>query len=144
MGAFGPGGGGSSGGGTPADPIQYQGTSPVGTAVGHSAELYLGPSNGYSYSSGGAGYLPGCPFASTLTRFSFRCTAMGVDSTVRLRTSGGTQLWSKVLTAGQTLIDDVISVSVAHDVLVQPSIEPASGGPTVDAWSFGWTRKAAP
>ena len=44
-------------------------------------ELFLGPSNGYSYSSGGAGYLQGYPFDTT---------------------------------------------------------------PTVDAWSFGWTRKKAP
>lgn len=113
-------------------------------SVGFSAELYLGPSNGYSYSSGGAGYLPGLPFDATFKRFTFRTAALGVDATVRLRTSGGTQLYSKVLTAGQTLIDEAVEIAVAAGVLVQPSITPSSGGPTIDAWSFGWLREITP
>jgi hypothetical protein len=124
--------------------LQTQGISPPGGGVGFSAELYLGPSgSGYSYSSGGAGYLPGCVFASTLKRISFRTVAAAIDLTVRLRTSGGTELYSKVLAAGQTLIDEAINVAVAHDVLVQLSVEPASGGPSIDVWSFGWVRQIA-
>ena len=121
-----------------------QSLSPPGGGVGFSAELYLGPSgSGYSYSSGGAGYLPGCVFASTLKRISFRTVAAAIDLTVRLRTSGGTELYSKVLVAGQTLIDEAINIAVAHDVLVQLSVEPASGGPSIDVWSFGWVRQIA-
>ncbi len=124
--------------------LQTQSLSPPGGGVGFSAELYLGPSgSGYSYSSGGAGYLPGCVFASTLKRISFRTVAAAIDLTVRLRTSGGTELYSKVLVAGQTLIDEAINIAVAHDVLVQLSVEPASGGPSIDVWSFGWVRQIA-
>lgn len=82
-------------------------------------------------------------FASTLKRISFRTVAAAIDLTVRLRTSGGTELYSKVLVAGQTLIDEAINIAVAHDVLVQLSVEPASGGPSIDVWSFGWVRQIA-
>lgn len=140
MGAWGPGGGGAASAGV-SDPVLIQGTSPIASSVGYAAELYLGPANGYSYTPGSAGYLPGCAFASTLTRFVFRCSAMGIDNTVRLRSSGGTQLYSKVLVAGATLIDEAIDIAVAAGALVQCSIDPGGGGPTIDAWHFGWTRE---
>lgn len=131
----------ADGEGGAAAPVRVESTSPPGSSIGHAAELYIGPANGYSYSPGGGGYLPGVAFASTLTRFVFRCAAMGVNSTVRLRSSGGTELYSKVLLAGQTLIDEAVTVSVAAGALVQVSVTPASGGPDLDAWHFAWTRE---
>ena len=122
-----------------------QSLSPPGGSVGFSAELFLGPSGaGYSYSPGGAGYLPGCAFASTLERWSFRTVAAAVNLTVRLRNAAGTELYSKVLIAGQTLIDEAINIAIAHDVLVQLSVEPASGTPAIDVFSFGWVRRISP
>lgn len=132
---------GSAGGGGGAAQGHPEGTSPQGGSVGFSAELYLGPANGYSYSSGGAGYLQGYPFASKLTRIIFRTVAAIVDLTARLRTSAGTVLWTGTLVAGQTKIDETVNVSLAADVRVQFSVEPASGGPSIDAWSFGWVRE---
>lgn len=131
------------GGGGAAAVVRVESTSPLGGSVGHAAELYIGPAGGYSYSPGGAGYLPGVVFPSTLTRFRFGCAAMGVDSTVRIRSSGGSQLYSKVLIAGETLIDEAVTIAVASGALVQVSVTPASGGPNLDAWHFGWTREIA-
>lgn len=131
----------ADGAGGSAAVILPQSTSPPGGSVGHAAELYIGPGGTYSYSPGGGGYLPGVVFASTLKRFRFGCAAMGVNSTVRLRSSGGTELYSKVLVAGEVLIDEAISIAVAAGALVQCSVEPASGGPNLDAWHFGWTRE---
>lgn len=122
--------------------LQTQSLSPVGGSVGFSAELFLGPL-GYSYSQGGGGYLPGCAFASALKRWSFRTVAAAVNLTVRLRNAAGTELYSKVLVAGETLIDEAINIAVAHDVLVQLSVEPASGTPAIDVYSFGWVRQIA-
>lgn len=129
------------GGGGAAAVVRIESTSPIAGSVGYAAELYLGPAGSYSYSSGGGGYLPGVVFASTIKRFTFRCAAMGIDNTVRLRTSGGTQIYSKVLVAGATLIDEAVSIAVAAGALVQCSIDPGGGGPTMDAWHFGWTRE---
>jgi hypothetical protein len=122
-----------------------QSLSPPGGSVAFSAELYLGPDGAkYSYSPGGPGYLPGCVFASTLKRFTFRTVASTVDLTVRLRTSAGTEIYSKVLLTGQTLIDEAVNIALAHDVLVQLSVEPASGTPAIDAFAFGWVRQITP
>jgi hypothetical protein len=126
-------------GAAPRDLIQS--TSPPGGAVQFALELYIGPGNTYSYSSGGGGYLPGMVFSSTLKRITFRTAAMGVDVTVRLRTAAGVSIYSKVLLAGETLIDEAISIAVGPGVLVQLSVEPSSGVPTMDAWHFGWVRE---
>ena len=124
--------------------LQTQSLSPAGGSVWFAAELFLGPSgSGYSYSPGGAGYLPGCAFASSLKRWTFRTVAAAVNLTVRLRNAAGTELYSKVLVAGETLIDEAINIAVAHDALVQLSVEPASGTPAIDAYSFGWVRQIA-
>jgi hypothetical protein len=66
---------------------------------------------------------------------------MDVDVTVRLRTAAGVSIYSKVLLAGETLIDEAISIAVGPGVLVQLSVEPSSGSPTMDAWHFGWVRE---
>jgi len=126
-------------GAVPRDLIQS--TSPPGGAVWFALELYIGPGNTYSYSSGGGGYLPGMVFSSTLKRITFRTAAMDVDVTVRLRTAAGVSIYSKVLLAGETLIDEAISIAVGPGVLVQLSVEPSSGSPTMDAWHFGWVRE---
>ncbi len=121
-----------------------QSLSPPGGSVAFSAELYLGPDGAkYSYSPGAVGYLPGCVFASTLKRLSFRTVAASVDLTVRLRTSAGTEIYSKVLVAGQTLIDEAVNIALAHDVLVQLSVEPATSTPAIDVFSFGWVRQVS-
>lgn len=124
--------------------LQTQSLSPPGGFVWFSAELFLGPTgSGYSYNPGGAGYLPGCVFDSTLVHWLFRTVPAAVNLTVRLRTSSGVEVYSKVLTAGQSLVDEAVSIAVAHDVLLQLSVEPASGIPSIDAWSFGWVRRVS-
>jgi len=124
--------------------LQTQNLSPAGGSVAFAAELYLGPSGaGYSYSPGGAGYLSCCAFASTLKRFLFRTLAAAADLTVRIRTAAGVELYSKAFPAGQTLIDEAVNIAVAHDVLIQVSVEPASGTPAIDTYNFGWVRQIA-
>ena len=78
--------------------------------------------------------------ASIITRVMFRCAAMLLDCTIRLRTSAGVQLWSKSLAAGATSIDDVVSLAVTAGTRVQWSITPASGTPALDNCTFSWVR----
>lgn len=118
-----------------------QSTSPPGGSIGFALELYIGPGGTYSYASGGGGYLPGVVFASTIKRVVFRTAAMASDVIVRLRTAAGVQLYSKVLLAGEVLIDEAVNITVAAGVLVQLSVDPNGFGPTMDAWHFGWVRE---
>ena len=134
-----PAAGGGGGGSTSTLQVQSNPAILYDGGIAFAAELYIGP-GGFSYSSGGAGYVEPCPVASTITRVMFRCAAMSLNVTVRLRTSGGTQLWSKVLTAGQTSIDDVVSLAVTAGTRVQWSITPASGTPALDNCTFSWVR----
>ena len=121
--------------------IQVQDTQSLSTSVAFNAELYLGPSGAFSYSSGGAGFLPTSIFTSTFTRFLFLTSALGVDATVRMRSAAGAVLYTATLTAGATSIDATISVAVSAGLQVQVSIEPVSGVPTINNWGFGWFRR---
>lgn len=130
------------GGGGSSSTQQVQSNIPIiygGSGVNFANELYLGPL-GYSYSSGGGGYPEPLPVASTITRVMFKCAAMLLDVVVRLRTSAGVELWSKTLAAGDTSIDETVSLAVAAGVRVQWSITPVSGTPALDNCTFSWVR----
>ncbi len=130
------GGGGGGGGGGAVEAQRF--TSPP---ISFSQELYLGPGDGYSYSSGGAGYLPPLPFATTISRVFFFCDALSADATIRLRTQGGTVLWSGTLPSGTPALDVTgLAVAVAAGTRVQVSIAPASGTPTLANALAGWVR----
>ena len=131
--------GGGGGGSTSTLQVQSNPAILYDGGVNFANELYIGPL-GFSYSSGGGGYVEPCPVASTITRVMFRCAAMLLDCTIRLRTSAGVQLWSKSLAAGATSIDDVVSLAVTAGTRVQWSITPASGTPALDNCTFSWVR----
>ena len=126
---------GVSGGGSGS----VYGTISVGT-IAFNRELYLGPGIGggfpYSYTSGGAGYFFG-PYALDVTaaKIGMLTASLGVNLTLRLRDSGGTELWTGTLTAGQTSFSASPSVTIPAGTQVQFSIEPASGTPTLGASS---------
>jgi len=134
---------GSGGGGAAA--ISYAQQFIFHDTVAFSAELFVGPvtpqSFGYSYTTGGAGFLAWLPFASSLKKVWFRvAAAMAANATIRLRTSADVVLWSGVLVAGQTQIVEDIDISLAAGVKVQFSVEPASGTLTLDHQECGFIR----
>jgi hypothetical protein len=104
-------------------------TTPV---VAFNAELFLGPDGGgYSYSSGGAGYFYHYPFDTTVSRLWMYLNAVGVNLTIRLRDSAGTQLWAANVSAGSSSYSASPDLAVPAGTLVQFSVAPASGTPTL-------------
>ena len=128
--------------GVAGGPATIQGTNAAGQSIDFAAELFIGPGNSFSYTRGSVSALTATPFASTIDRVWFRTDVSGVNLTVRLRSSDGTELHSGTLTAGQTHYDSgAISVAVTAWDLVWLSVTPASGTPNIANWYFGWRRK---